>query len=241
MKTLAKITFFIISALSTLQLSAQCTPDNNMPKGSISPEFIKIGYKDVAYSEVIYFRAPSDTSTLVGNTRVPVRIDSMEITGVKGLPAGFNYNCFTANCRFNGGESSCLTLTGTPTQTGVYPLVVYISTYPTLKGFVDVPLPVQNDSNTRYTLFIYGTVGVVENTFENSISVFPNPAKDLLHIGSLSNQNLMAQLFDVSGKMQLEQSVVLSATIDLKGLSKGIYILKLSNNTQHITRKVVVE
>jgi len=55
MKTLAKITFFIISALSTLQLSAQCTPDNNMPKGSILPQSIKIGYKDVAYSEVNLF------------------------------------------------------------------------------------------------------------------------------------------------------------------------------------------
>ena len=222
MKTLAKITFFIICALSTLQLNAQCTPDSVMPKGSISPESIKIGYKDVAYSEIIYFRAPSDTSTMVGSTRVPVRIDSMEITGVKGVPPG-------------------LTLTGTPTQTGVYPLVVYISTYPTLKGFVDVPLPVQNDSNTRYTLFVYGTVGVVENTFENSISVYPNPAKDLLHIGSSLNQNLRAQLFDVSGKMQLEQSIASSATIDLNSLSKGIYILKLSNESQHITRKVVVE
>lgn len=241
MKTLAKITFFIISALSTLQVRAQCIPDTNMPKGSILPQSIKIGYKDVAYSEVIYFRAPSDTSTLVGNTRVPVRIDSMEITGVKGLPAGFNYTCFTPNCRFNGGESSCLTLTGTPTQTGVYPLVVYISTYPTLKGFVDVPLPVQNDSNVSYTLYVYGTVGVIENTFENSISVYPNPAKDLLHIGSSLNQNLRAQLFDVSGKMQLEQSIASSATIDLNSLSKGIYILKLSNESQHITRKVVVE
>ncbi len=241
MKTLAKITFFIMSALSSLQLSAQCTPDNNMPKGTISPESIQIGYKDVVYNEVIYFRAPSDTSTMVGSTSVPVRIDSMEITGVKGLPQGFTYNCFTPNCRFNGGESSCLTLTGTPTQTGVYPIVVYISTYPTLKGFIDVPLPVQNDSNTRYTLFVYGTVGVVENTFENSISVFPNPAKDVLYIGSTSNQNLRAQLLDISGKIQLEQSIESNATINLKGMSKGVYILKLSNNTQHITRKVVVE
>jgi hypothetical protein len=241
MKTLAKITFFVISTLSTSQLIAQCTPDNNMPKGSISPESIKIGYKDVVYSEVIYFRAPSDTSTMVGNTRVPVRIDSMEITGVKGLPAGFNYNCFTPNCRFNGGESSCLTLTGTPTQTGVYPLVVYISTYPTLKGFVDVPLPVQNDSNTRYTLFVYGTVGVIENTFDNSISVFPNPAKDVLNVGTTSTTKITAQLFDINGKIQLNQSIEHNATIDLKAFSKGVYILKLSNNTQHVTRKVVVE
>jgi len=241
MKIFAKLTFFVISTLSTLQLSAQCTPDSNMPKGSILPQSIKIGYKDVAYSEVIYFRAPSDTSTMVGNTRVPVRIDSMEITGVKGLPAGFNYNCITSNCRFNGGESSCLTLTGTPTQTGVYPLVVYISTYPTLKGFIDVPLPVQNDSNVNYTLYVYGTVGVIENTFENSISVFPNPAKDVLHVGTTSTKKITAQLFDVNGKMQLQQSVEASATIDLKGLSKGVYILKLSNNSQHITRKVVVE
>ncbi|MFN3444939.1 MAG: T9SS type A sorting domain-containing protein [Bacteroidia bacterium] len=241
MKTLAKITFFIISALSTLQLSAQCTPDNNMPKGSILPQSIKIGYKDVAYSEVIYFRAPSDTSTMVGSTSFPVRIDSMEITGVKGLPNGFTYNCFTSNCRFNGGESSCLTLTGIPTQNGVYPLVVYISTYPTLKGFVDVPLPVQNDSNTNYTLYVYGSVGYLENTLDNHISVFPNPAKDVLNITTTSSPKITVQLFDINGKLQMEQVIEASATIDLKTLTKGIYILKLNNSAQHITRKIVVE
>lgn len=237
MKTLAKITFFLFTASASLHLSAQCTPNNDMPKGSISPESIKIGYKDLAYSEVIYFRAPLDTNSVLGK----VRVDSMEITGVKGLPGDFTYTCFNSSCRFKGGESSCLTLTGTPTQTGVYPLVVYIRTYPTLKGFIDIPLPAQNDSNSRYTLYVYGSVGYLENTLENSISVFPNPAIDQLNIASSSTQKTTAQLFDVNGKLQIEQVVDANATMSLKALSKGIYVLKLNNNTQHITRKIVVE
>ncbi len=237
MKTLAKITFLLFTTSASLQLSAQCTPNNDMPKGSISPESIKIGYKNLTYSEVIYFRAPLDTNSVLGK----VRVDSMEITGVKGLPSDFAYTCFTSNCRFKGGESSCLTLTGTPTQTGVYPLVVYIRTYPTLKGFIDIPLPAQNDSNSRYILYVYGTVGYLENTLENSISVFPNPAKDLLNIATSSTPKITAQLFDIEGKLQIEQVIESSATMNLKSLSKGIYVLKLNNNTQHITRKIVVE
>jgi len=120
-------------------------------------------------------------------------------------------------------------------------LVVYISTYPTLKGFVDVPLPVQNDSNTNYTLYVYGSVGYLENTLDNHISVFPNPAKDVLNITTSSNQKIIAQLFDINGKLQIKQAIEASATIDLKTLTKGIYILKLNNNVQHITRKIVVE
>jgi hypothetical protein len=241
MKTLAKITFFLFTASASLQLSAQCTPNNNMPKGSISPESIKIGYKDLAYSEVIYFKAPLDTTTIRNNITVPVRVDSMEIIGVKGLPSEFTYTCFTSNCRFKGGESSCLTVTGTPTQTGVYPLVVYVRTYATLKGFIDIPLPVQNDSNSRYTLYVYGSVGCIENTLENSISVFPNPANDLLNIATSSTPKITAQLFDVNGKLQIEQVVDANATMSLKALSRGVYVLKLNNNTQHFTRKIVVE
>jgi len=237
MKTLAKITFFLFTTSASLQLSAQCTPDINMPKGSIFPESIKIGYKDLAYSDVIYFRAPLDTNSILGK----VRVDSMEITGVKGLPSEFTYTCFTSNCRFKGGESSCLTLTGTPTQTGVYPLVVYVRTYPTLKGFIDVPLPAQNDSNSRYTLYVYGNVGYLENSLENSISVFPNPANDLLNIATSSTQKITAQLFDINGKLHIEQVFDANATMSLKALSKGIYVLKLNNNTQHFTRKIVVE
>ncbi len=237
MKTLAKITFFLFTTSASLQLSAQCTPDINMPKGSIFPESIKIGYKDLAYSDVIYFRAPLDTNSILGK----VRVDSMEITGVKGLPSEFTYTCFTSNCRFKGGESSCLTLTGTPTKTGVYPLVVYVRTYPTLKGFIDVPLPAQNDSNSRYTLYVYGNVGYLENSLENSISVFPNPANDLLNIATSSTQKITAQLFDINGKLHIEQVFDANATMSLKALSKGIYVLKLNNNTQHFTRKIVVE
>lgn len=241
MKTLAKITFFLFTTSASLQLSAQCTPDNNMPKGSIFPESIKIGYKDLAYSDVIYFRAPLDTTAMQNNIKINVRVDSMEITGVKGLPSEFTYTCFTSNCRFKGGESSCLTLTGSPTKTGVYPLVVYVRTYPTLKGFIDVPLPAQNDSNSRYTLYVYGNVGYLENSLENSISVFPNPTNDLLNIATSSTQKITAQLFDINGKLHIEQVFDANATMSLKALSKGIYILKLNNNTQHFTRKIVVE
>jgi hypothetical protein len=241
MKTLAKITFFLFTTSASLQLSAQCTPDNNMPKGSIFPESIKIGYKDLAYSDVIYFRAPLDTTAMQNNIKINVRVDSMEITGVKGLPSEFTYTCFTSNCRFKGGESSCLTLTGSPKQTGVYPLVVYVRTYPTWKSFVDIPLPAQNDSNSRYTLYVYGNVGYLENSLENSISVFPNPTNDLLNIATSSTQKITAQLFDINGKLHIEQVFDANATMSLKSLSKGIYVLKLNNNTQHFTRKIVVE
>ena len=241
MKTLAKIVILFVCALSSTQIYAQCTPDTNMPKGSILPESIKIGYKDVAYSEVIFFSAPLDTSTMIGTSRVPVRVDSIEVAEVKGLPAGVTYDCLNSICKVKGGEFSCLTLTGTPTQNGVYPLVVNVNTYATLKGFVDIPLPVQKDSVIRFTLYVYGNVGYLENNLENTINVFPNPANDKLNITTTSNQKITAQLFDINGKLQITQNIEQTATIDLAGFAKGIYILKLSTNTQHLTKKIVVE
>lgn len=240
MKTFTKIAFLLITALAAGKAQAQCTPDTAMAKGTILPDALKFGYINNAYSEVIYFRAPLDTTAKTPLGTFPAHIDSMEITGVNGLPAGFTYTCYNNNCRIKGGESSCITLTGTTANTGVHPITVYITTYATIKGFVDIPAT-QNDSNNKYTLYVYTTVGVKNESLKQLVNIYPNPAKDVLHISNSSAKNVQARLMNIAGQLIAEKEITANEVFDLRDLAKGMYLLKLTSGNDVAVQKITVE
>lgn len=66
-----------------------------------------------------------------------------------------------------------------------------------------------------------------------SISLYPNPAKDALHItSSQSMKNCLLQLYDLSGMLIKEIPLNTDApSIDIKELPAGIYLVTLSNST----------
>ena len=73
----------------------------------------------------------------------------------------------------------------------------------------------------------YGTIYVTEggstavsDIANNPISVYPNPATDVLTIKGL---NGAAEVFDVNGKKVMN---VMSGTFDISTLSNGTYIVK---------------
>ncbi|MFN7313259.1 MAG: T9SS type A sorting domain-containing protein [Bacteroidota bacterium] len=218
---------------------AQCTPDNNMPKGSILPEALDIAYYNTNYSQVMYYRAPTDTSAQTPFGTLPVQIDSMEITGVSGLPAGLSYVCNTGSCRFKGGESGCLTLSGSPTVKGVFPLVVYIRTYATIKGIVDIPAT-QNDSNIRYTVYVYGSVGLDDKTTSAELKIYPNPAKQVINIES-NDKVEEVNIFDANGKLVQTQQQITGSQIQLNQLNKGLYWIKIQAASNTHVQKFFVE
>jgi hypothetical protein len=78
------------------------------------------------------------------------------------------------------------------------------------------------------------------NVFEESnISIYPNPADDVLNIES-KYDNLSYELFDVTGKLILNFQ---ENQIRIGHLSRGIYLLKVKseNLNQFVTKKIIVE
>ncbi len=74
-----------------------------------------------------------------------------------------------------------------------------------------------------------------------SVSVFPNPAFDLIQI-NLSEQITKGtiELYDVTGSLTLkkEQANFTNTTINVSGLSSGAYFVKISSENELITRKI---
>jgi len=74
--------------------------------------------------------------------------------------------------------------------------------------------------------------GIQNVSSSASFSIYPNPAKDVLHIASDSEMS-SARVFDVSGRMVKEVNIgsALSTALDISDLNNGVYILELKTVT----------
>lgn len=83
---------------------------------------------------------------------------------------------------------------------------------------------------------------IFENSiFENPVMMFPNPASDVINIQSQS-EITQVELLDIEGAVVMTYSVdaLHNATIDISGLSAGIYFVRIySNDSEMSTKKLV--
>lgn len=98
---------------------------------------------------------------------------------------------------------------------------------PDTDGAYAVAVTVNNCTDTS-SCVIYSTVGI-EELPEAHITLAPNPVKDLLNIHS-DEPIRSVEVFNVAGKTQLI-SVLDNNTLDMSGLSEGVYILKIATET----------
>jgi hypothetical protein len=95
-------------------------------------------------------------------------------------------------------------------------------------------------------LFLYRntslSVGVNNYKLENSIQVFPNPANTFINIKSTNNDLICnVKLMDLNGRILTETSASNSiVNINLEGISKGIYFIKVQTGNNITTKKIVI-
>lgn len=80
------------------------------------------------------------------------------------------------------------------------------------------------------------------NDFSNSqINIYPNPIKDSFSIAvdNASFENLSIQIFNILGEKVLEKSKLISNTVDISNLEAGFYMLKILNENQQKTVKLI--
>ncbi len=80
-----------------------------------------------------------------------------------------------------------------------------------------------------------------EISFDNSISVFPNPINNRLSINSKVNGKLIVRLYNSHGQaITIEQFNGMGThTLNTSELSKGVYFLELSDSNERITKKLI--
>ncbi|KAB8153482.1 T9SS type A sorting domain-containing protein [Kordia sp. TARA_039_SRF] len=78
---------------------------------------------------------------------------------------------------------------------------------------------------------------------ENTISTYPNPTKDILHIQSKSLVNNIS-VFDINGRLLNSKTLSNSKTeyqLNVRNLSQGIYFVKIQTDEETQTQKIIKE
>jgi lysyl endopeptidase len=93
------------------------------------------------------------------------------------------------------------------------------------------------------SVFVSTNTGVEEQELEALVSVYPNPAKDMITVElPTGKQASVCELYTVTGAKMDSFSVAGQQrfTLDLKTYAKGIYLLRISIEGQLITKKISV-
>ena len=91
---------------------------------------------------------------------------------------------------------------------------------------------VENASKRIYQL---NAVTGVNNIKNASIKIYPNPTNDFIYFEGLKEDNIV-NIYDVQGKIVVTKLINEKGSIDLSGLNKGVYVVKIANSVQRIVK-----
>jgi len=134
------------------------------------------------------------------------------------------------------------------------PMLNYIGrsqkTYPLFNGYID-DFRVYNyalSGNEVAQLAGIITTGVTDivGYSDNSLSLWPQPANDLLHVSyTKANNHLLSTIsvYDMNGRLVMNKDVENThhAELTVAGLPTGIYMLKLANSEEALMKKLIIK
>lgn len=92
----------------------------------------------------------------------------------------------------------------------------------------------------NYTVGNTCSLGLDNNEINQSIKLYPNPAKNFLNIETGSVQVSKVELYSILGNKVVKTTA--TETINIENLSRGMYLAKIyTDNNKIVTKKLVVE
>ena len=87
------------------------------------------------------------------------------------------------------------------------------------------------------------TVSIDAKDQSHSVHVYPNPSSGKLFIKMDNAVNSDLFLLDIRGKVVLHKLMEINGNneIDLSSFAKGLYLLKISNESGTLTKKIILE
>ena len=128
---------------------------------------------------------------------------------------------------------------------------VYQSTMATLYSFIPISFNCVNNScvdplngTGAYTSIsncetICNPTSTVENSKELQF-IYPNPATNNIYISNLFEKSVI-KIYDIQGKLVLENKILNKEHVNISNLAKGIYQVKFEGNNLNETRKLIIQ
>ncbi len=86
---------------------------------------------------------------------------------------------------------------------------------------------------------VVAEITCIKGVENNIVSVFPNPAEDIIHIRS-NNNIISISITDITGKIILQQNKRTNS-VDISKLEKGIYFIIIYEKENQITEKIIIK
>jgi hypothetical protein len=249
-----KLLLFSFSFLATVSLHAQsCTPGADFADSTYGawPDTIQNfppGSVGVPYSTDLNFKVPNTvTPEVAGNNPtaqafIGSTIQGFKVTGVTGLPQGFNYACNVDTCGYAGGANGCANLYGTPSATGTFPLTINVDAVVLIELIPGFPTPVTQSTTFDGYKLVIGTAGTSTKLIE-PFSVHPNPANTKITLNGLSDKlNISSiSISNMEGKMIRTITSFSGETLDVNvsSFESGVYFINIAYESGSETIKFV--
>lgn len=242
-KTIHILAVLVVGLLASNQLSAQCIPDTltcvdttGLP-GEFCPLDLPDGGLNAVYDETITI-IPPGTYPIWGTE---LTILYIEIDSVKNLPPGIDY--FPNADIFFPDTAYCIQLNGTPTQTGVFDLSIYITATVEVEGPTRAPQVVDDTSLSITVVTELGLEKREMNEFR-LIPNFPNPFSETTRLAfyTPSQERVDLYVYNILGSLVFHESELLAPgthnfRFDGRELQPGTYLYSVAIRDQHLTGK----
>jgi hypothetical protein len=129
---------------------------------------------------------------------------------------------------------------------------VYQSAYATLSTFTPITYDCINEScidpgtgNGQYTTLASCQTSCNLTSIEENSKIiqliYPNPATDKIYISNLKEDNTLIKIYDINGRLVLENKISNKEYLNISKLSKGIYQIKFEGSDWNEMRKLIKE
>ena len=167
------------------------------------------------------------TSAISGNTSVPA-FSSQTYTVTNTVGSTYSWDAGAAT--INSGQGTNQIQVTLPSGIGAIDLKVLETNNRGCEG------------DTILKIVDYGLVGIEEFDLKNAISIAPNPSNGRITLKlNGTDQSFDLVITDLLGKVILDTRMKQAYEIDLSNQGKGTYILRLSNQFNIATKKLIVQ
>jgi hypothetical protein len=247
MKKLALINLVIVlSALYSFRISGQCTPDtincvDTLLPGEICPDTLPSGEVGVEYNQTVTILPPAYFNFGEG----VVTIVKIHIISVDSLPEGLEYAASAQD--MYPDTAYCVLVSGTPTDTGLFTLVITVQPYIDFFGNT-VAAPVQVDDSSVSIRIYPSSISNIRDIGSEEFCIInePNPFTTKTRIGCVTGSPAEVKLyvFDILGKLIYSEKMTARRGENYfnftgENLASGIYIYSVINNGTSYSRRVL--
>jgi hypothetical protein len=236
----------------------------NIPVSGIPLVGISDGQVNVPYSQTLTLIVLEDTSLDVGFLLPTAVVTAMNLAGIStvmsvdvnhvtyditGLPTNLSYVCDISSCQYPSGVDGCMQISGTPIQSGTFPIDVNMTiniqippiTDPILGTtiFAGMAVDFPTFPGQQYDLFIDGSSSLVNRGIEE-IKIYPNPTSDISILEFEGIKNI--KIYDSLGRIIVTQKNVKS-TLELskEQLGTGLFIIEIGDENKIWKEKLIIK